>query len=87
MKDKLIKLSELRVEQIEDLIKLSKEIEQDLLNKPIFGSIKDDQILKEVQTILRLAEEIRQSIVSNRTIDVDKHRSLVVAKLQLLQII
>ena len=87
MKDKLIKLSELRVEQIEDLIKLSKEIEQDLLNKPIFGSIKDDQILKEVQTILRLAEEIRQSIVSNRTIDIDKHRSLVVAKLQLLQII
>lgn len=87
MKDKLIKLSELRVEQIEDLIKLSKEIEQDLLNKPIFGSIKDDQILKEVQTILRLAKEIRQSIVSNRTIDIDKHRSLVVAKLQLLQII
>ena len=87
MKDKLIKLSELRVEQIEDLIKLSKEIEQDLSNKPIFGSIKDDQILKEVQTILRLAEEIRQSIVSNRTIDVDKHRSLVVAKLQLLQIV
>ena len=87
MKDKLIKLSELRVEQIEDLIKLSKEIEQDLLHKPIFGSIKDDQILKEVQTILRLAEEIRQSIVSNRTIDVNKHRSLVVAKLQLLQIV
>lgn len=87
MKDKLIKLSELRVEQIEDLIKLSKEIEQDLSNKPIFGSIKDDQILKEVQTILRLAEEIRQSIVSNRTSDVDKHRSLVVAKLQLLQIV
>ena len=87
MKDKLIKLSELKVEQIEDLIKLSKEIEQDLSNKPIFGSIKDDQILKEVQTILRLAEEIRQSIVSNRTIDVDKHRSLVVAKLQLLQIL
>ena len=87
MKDKLIKLSELRVEQIEDLIKLSKEIEQDLSNKPIFGSIKDDQILKEVQTILRLAKEIRQSIVSNRTIDVDKHRSLVVAKLRLLQII
>lgn len=87
MKDKLIKLSELRVEQIEDLIKLSKEIEQDLSNKPIFGSIKDDQILKEVQTILRLAEEIRQSIVSNRTIDVDKHRSLVVAKLRLSQMI
>lgn len=87
MKDKIIKLSELGVEQIEDLIKLAKEINQDLSDKTIFGSIKDDQILKEVQTILQLAEEIRQSIVSSRTIDVDKHRSLVVAKLRLLQII
>lgn len=87
MKDKIIELSELGVEQIEDLIKLAKEINRDLSNKPIFGSTKDDQILKEVQTILRLAEEIRQSIVSSRTIDVDKHRSLVVAKLRLLQLV
>lgn len=87
MKDKIVKLSELGVEHIEELIKLAEEIDKSLLNEPIFGSTKDDKILQEVQTILRLAKEIRQSIVSHRTIDIDNHRSLVVAKLQLLQLI
>lgn len=87
MKDKILKLSELGVEQIEELIKLAEEINRDLPYEPIFGSIKYDQILKEVQTVLLLAKEIRQSIVSSRSVDVDKHRSLVVAKLRLLQIV
>ena len=49
---------------------------------------KNSKIVKiEYRDIDHISEEIRQSIVSNRTIDVDKHRSLVVAKLQLLQIV
>ena len=88
MKDKLIKLSELGVDQIFDLIELSKEIESELQNSPIHGwTMKDLQILKEVQSISRLAEEIRKAIVSSRSIGVETHRSLVVAKLQLLQLI
>ena len=87
MKDKILKLSELGVEQIEELIKLAEEINNDLPYEPIYGSIKDDQILKEVQTVLQLAKEIRKEIVSSRSIGVETHRSLVVAKLQLLQLI
>lgn len=87
MKDKIIKLSELGVEQIEELIKLAEEINNDLPYEPIYGSIRDDQILKEVQTVLQLTKEIRKSIVLHRSVDVDKHRSLIVAKLRLTQLV
>ena len=88
MEQKLTRLTELGIEQIEELISLAEEIEKELQDLPIHGrTMKDDKILREVQMILRLAKEIRQSIVSYRTIDVDDHRSLVVAKLRLSQLI
>ena len=88
MKQKLTRLTELGIEQIEELISLAEEIEKELQDLPIHGrTMKDDKILREVQTILHLAKEIRQSIIRLETIDVLKHQALIVAKIRLLNLI
>lgn len=88
MKQKLTRLTELGIEQIEESISLAEEIEKELQSSPIHGhTMKDDKILLEVQTILRLAKEIKRSIVRLETIDVLQHQAFIVAKIRLLQLI
>lgn len=85
--EKIIDLANLDADQADEIIKLAKEIDLIFSNDPIFGSVKDDRILKEVQKILHLAEKIKQSIILNEPINTDQFRSIVVAKLTLLQIV
>ena len=85
--EKIIDLANLDADQADEIIKLAKEIDLIFSNDPIFGSVKDARILKEVQKILHLAEKIKQSIVLNEPINTDQFRSIVIAKLTLLQIV
>lgn len=87
IKQKIVELSNLDADRADEIIKLAKEINLIFSNDPIFGSVKDDRILKEVQKILHLAEKIKRSIMLNEPINTDQFRSIVVAKLTLLQIV
>ena len=87
VKQKIVDLANLDADRADEIIKLAKEINLIFSNDPIFGSVKDDRILKEVQTILHLAEKIKHSIMLNEPINTDQFRSIVVAKLTLLQIV
>ena len=87
VKQKIVDLANLDADRADEIIKLAKEINLIFSNDPIFGSVKDDRILKEVQTILNLAEKIKHSIILNEPINTDQFRSIVVAKLTLLQIV
>ena len=87
IEEKIIDLANLDADRADEIIKLAKEIDLILSNDPIFVSVKNDRILKEVQKILHLAEKIKQSIMLNEPINTDQFRSIVVAKLTLLQIV
>ena len=87
VKQKIVNLANLDADRADEIIKLAKEINLIFSNDPIFGSVKDDRILKEVQKILHLAEKIKHSISLHEPINTDQFRSIVVAKLTLLQIV
>ena len=87
VKEKIIELANLDADRADEIIKLAKEIDLIFGNDPIFGSVKDDRILKEVQKILHLAEKIKHSISLHEPINSDQFRSIVIAKLRLLQIV
>lgn len=87
VKEKIIELANLDADRADEIIKLAKEIDLIFSNDPIFGSVKDDRILKEVQKILHLAEKIKHSISLHEPINSDQFRSIVIAKLRLLQIV
>lgn len=87
VKEKIVELANLDADRADEIIKLAKEINLILSDDPIFVSVKNDRILKEVQKILHLAEKIKQSIMLNEPINTDQFRSIVVAKLTLLQIV
>lgn len=83
VKQKIIALTELGVEQIDDLIELSREIDLLFTEGRVCGTKTDVLIWQEVQEILRRAEEIKLLFKLSKTVDVETHRSLILAKIRL----
>lgn len=81
--EKIIALADLGVEQIDELIELSREIDLLFAEERVCSTKTDVLIWQEVQEILRRAEEIKLLFKLSKTVDVETHRLLILAKIRL----
>lgn len=87
VKQKIVDLANFDADRVDEIIKLAKEINSIFSNDPIFGSVKDNRILKEVREILSLATKIKQFQKISLIEDIEKRRLLIAAKVRLSQLV